>query len=104
MKKPQPTTHCQKCNKQIPTLTTNPDYTCTDGTTDLCPNCNTDLWIHPPIKLILKRGPTETVIQNDGSRTQIKVTPHYELHYDNHVDFITLNSHKLGTSKVHPIK
>jgi hypothetical protein len=26
--------------------------------------------------------------------------PHYELHYDKHVDFVTLDGKKLGSSKV----
>jgi hypothetical protein len=28
--------------------------------------------------------------------------PHYELHYDKRVDFVTLDGKKLGSSKVEP--
>lgn len=31
-----------------------------------------------------------------------KPQPHYELHYDSHVDFVTLDGRKLGSSKVEP--
>jgi len=39
-----------------------------------------------------------------GVFTRDKPEPHYEVHFERHVEFRTLDGRKLGESKVHQIK
>jgi hypothetical protein len=54
------------------------------------------------ILLIIKRDTPEKVIMDDGSITWIEIHPHYELHFEERVEFWTLDNEKLGESNVEP--